>query len=85
MYTHNCKSYFVRPNIHETQEIAVAEGLSAMPKQLVQKPMQSFVCINDAHGSNPKKNVSNTLMRIMIDFYVTYLRPTNVYDFNEYT
>ena len=56
-----------------------------MPKQLVQKPMQSFVCINDAHGSNPKKNVSNTLMRIMIDFYVTYLRPTNVYDFNEYT
>ena len=26
-----------------------------MPKQLVQKPMQSFVCINDAHGSNPKK------------------------------
>jgi hypothetical protein len=32
MYTHNCKSYFVRPNIHETQEIAVAEGLSAHAK-----------------------------------------------------
>ena len=30
-----------------------------MPKQLVQKPMQSFVCIKDAHGSNPKKKVSS--------------------------
>ena len=31
------------------------------------------------HIQNPIKTRSNTLMRIMIDFYVIYLRPMSVY------